>query len=236
MKKLIKIISLILMLSCGDNITQIIETNIESDMISLEWILLKKRITDNFRLDTETNCDLVIIDGWDCIDDGEDVELSLNTSQYIENCNGYEDWECDCDDNNCQLWSDDSVYEYHLISPYPYYNEESEEFLYPLYIPKSPLLINENCNYNDVENIYYHPLCHSPIDVNIEINEVEIELNRIGWITNSNVEFIHYYPKDLYLSHPSIGSEWIEDVGIFSIINTNLNHFGFEVVDYQIKE
>ena len=145
MKKLIKILTLILLFSCNDN-TQTTDEELPNEL-SLDWILLKRITTTNFNvyscdnyderdfndLSIGSNCSFSGSDGNEC----GDYLLQNLSYQSVESCDGYELCENDQYDYNCcrigEVWEmDPNGGMGWLVEIYSYYSNPLS-FEYKLY-------------------------------------------------------------------------------------------------------
>ena len=226
-KTLLLIIPLFfLFVGCDDN-TPTNDDDVD-DMMSLDWILLKKGVDMEFLVES---CEGY--EGWDCeYDENED-------STYY--CGGY------ILSTYNSVLEDYYLYEYRL-----YWNEdlsicssdsdcvEEELGSYDIFIPShipnyifipSHTPVEESaCS---CENNSFHPSCYTPLDTTMVFNGKEVSFEKMGWLDrdyNSKEEFIHYYPSDGYITFPDDNSGSQNDfIGFLDISE-------WKVVDYQRKE
>tara|TARA_B100000315_G_scaffold182537_1_gene171433 strand:- start:478 stop:1107 length:630 start_codon:yes stop_codon:yes gene_type:complete len=203
-KTLLLIVPLLfLFVGCDDNTP----TNEDiDDMMSLDWILLKKGVDTEFYVES--------CDGYDLCD------CDINSND-----------EC----GECYLETKDGddyyLYEYKL-----YWNEDlsvcrsddgcNEEDLgnYDIFIPSHiPMGEDDECS---CENFYssYHPNCDTPLDTTMVFNGKEVSFEKMGWIDRGGeyqgFGYLHYYPLDDIV----FCEDWNQDIS------------SWIVVDYQRKE
>ena len=192
-KTLLLIIPLFfLFVGCDDDTPTNEDTD---DMMSLDWILLKKGVDTEFYVES--------CDGYDLCD------CDINSND-----------EC----GECYLETKDGddyyLYEYKL-----YWNEDlsvcssddgcNEEDLgnYDIFIPSHiPYGEDDECNCGTS----FHPNCDTPLDTTMVFNGKEVSFEKMGWFVRGgepiqDFGFIHYYPLDDFIlrdGFPIDISEW----------------------------
>ena len=211
MKRLLLVLlPLILTFSCEDDTP----TNDDvDDMMSLDWILLKKGVDTEFFVESCDGYENCFCNGFsnecgDCIwetKDGDDYylyEYKLYWNKDLSVCN---DWNCDEED----------------LGNY--------DIVIPSHIPFS--VREEGCDC--VDNPFtFHPNCYNPLDTTMVLNGKNVSIEKMGGIsrdydgnldTGGSSGYIHYYPLDNYLILTGRDT-----------YNIDLNNF--TIVDFQRKE
>ncbi len=219
-KYIILLLSIFLILTCDDNT----QTNDDiDDMMSLDWILLKKGINTDFYVES-------------CDEYDDEVVYCICCDEFEEgvwdDCIGGLD-EC----GDCRLYdANELFYKYEL-----YWNSdidvchygsacleypENYDITIPSYFPD--YYTNDcdgpgNNNFCEREE-YFHPNCDTPIDTTMMFGNKSVSIEKLAYFeidSDYSQRYIHYYPLDNYLIMIEHNKDYEElyDIQYWEVVN-----------------
>jgi len=210
---LLILLSLFLTFSCEDDTP----TNDDvDDMMSLDWILLKKGVDTQFYVES--------CDGYENCFCSSSISNECGECEWItKDGDDYYLYEYRLYWNNDLSFFSTNSWWFETL-PFP----DSTQY-YDIVIPSHiPIDETNDCDGEGNSNLceredYFHPNCDTPLDTTMVFNGKEVSFEKMGWFDRGNSNdfgYIHYYPLDDLI---------LRDGG-----DTDIS--SWIVVDYQRKE